>query len=195
MICLLDLKYSYNDKGLQGDDLVCKILTDLRSIGFKAFVAGGYVRDKLLGKETKDIDIFVLQDYTRYWSTVLDMFGMKDRARVIGNYGDMCFREDVEVLIKVDNLNLDILHMKSETIEDVLINFDTSICQCYGVVEDGRLVYYVSEDFMDYINNNIVYKYTNIPTTDDHLKRVKAKIGVEFTDKVSESIELIKWEG
>jgi putative nucleotidyltransferase with HDIG domain len=63
-------------------ELTQPILLQIGSIadeqGIEAYVVGGYVRDKLLGKEVKDIDIVVLGDGISFARIVADIIGHKN---------------------------------------------------------------------------------------------------------------------
>ena len=39
------------------DKYITKVLKQIESNGFEAYIVGGYVRDKLLGKKSTDVDI------------------------------------------------------------------------------------------------------------------------------------------
>lgn len=153
-----------------------------------AFIGGGWVRDEILGRKSKDIDVFVLntdKDFKHLFT---------NDCKVITNYENMVMRDDVFKLYQYPSLNVDILSMNNPTIEDVLENFDVSICQAVCILEDDKLVYKVSKDFMDYINKGIIYRYVNIPTSDNHLDRVKKKFNItDFTKKESSNVELINY--
>ncbi|MDI6766630.1 MAG: CCA tRNA nucleotidyltransferase [Bacteroidota bacterium] len=63
-------------------DITSKILLRVGSIAddekVEAYVVGGYVRDKLLGKEVKDIDIVVIGDGIGFAMKVAQQLGRKD---------------------------------------------------------------------------------------------------------------------
>lgn len=166
------------------------VLTKLQDKGLTAFIAGGWARDTILGKEPKDMDVFVLNNLsTNKLDEVFD-----SHCTIIHNSQYLKMRDEVIALYKYDNLNLDVLLMSNPTIEYVLENFDVSICQAICVLENDKLVYKVSKDFMDYINNRIIYRYTNIPTSDDHLYRVKRKFNItDFVEKESGKVVLIDY--
>jgi poly(A) polymerase len=57
------------------DDLLRKIGTVADESGTQVFVVGGYVRDILLEREVKDIDVVVLGDGIRFAQTLADAWG------------------------------------------------------------------------------------------------------------------------
>lgn len=171
------------------------ILIKLHNLGLKAYVAGGFVRDYLNGITPKDIDVFVIgnvhqDDYLK--QELLNTFGV---GKWYKNYNTMDMRDDVISLLKIDSIDLDIIFMKyykgdnifyldKYSIIDTIRNFDVSLCQCYIQLNNGELEFYVSEDYMDWKNNKICYRYIDVETTDNHLDRVKAKFGIDsFVEK------------
>jgi poly(A) polymerase len=65
--------------------------------GVNVWVVGGYVRDKLLGKEVKDIDIVVVGDGISFAKTVAQAFGRRDVV-TYANFGTaMLHLDDVKV--------------------------------------------------------------------------------------------------
>ncbi|MBI1807681.1 MAG: HD domain-containing protein [Ignavibacteria bacterium] len=59
-------------------EILVRIGTIADERGVEAYVVGGYVRDKLLGKEVKDIDIVVVGDGIGFAKTVATQLGFKD---------------------------------------------------------------------------------------------------------------------
>jgi tRNA nucleotidyltransferase/poly(A) polymerase len=56
-------------------------------MGVEAYVVGGYVRDKLLGKEVKDIDILVVGDGITFAKKVAEQFGRKNDIVTFDKFG------------------------------------------------------------------------------------------------------------
>ena len=180
---------------------ILKLLKDYQSAGLNAFVAGGYVRDAILNKPQKDIDMFVIGDFDENkidtaHSIKPNRWGLLTKPYYkIKNYSNMNIREDVLEIYKFDDLNIDVMVMNCSTIEQVLGNFDLSICQCACVLEGDELVYKVSEDFLDYIKSGTIYRYIDIDTHDNHLDRMKDKFGVDsFTEVNSKPIKLMSFK-
>lgn len=176
-------------------DGVKNILNSLKVNGYTAYVAGGWIRDIDNGIEPKDVDFFVVDDID-YMDVrdclVADGYVRMDASRYHSNYGGM--RDDVDGVIKCHGSGIDVVMMNSGSIEDTCLNFDVSICQIYCKLDDnGDLVVYVSKDYLDWVNDGIIYKYTNILTTENHLSRIKAKFNVDLIPKISDSIEMVEW--
>lgn len=165
---------------------VVDILSEAKEQGLYAFVSGGFVRDTILGKPIKDIDVFVLHG-KRYKFESIDtvlpdvsannlMLPLKyGNYRTIGGSGTN-IREDVLNIEQYPYSQVDVIYLNHITPENACYNFDCSICQCYAILNDnGELEIRVSKDFMDYVNNNIIYLYSDIQTTDSHIDRVKNK--------------------
>ena len=176
---------------------VLKTVKDVRDIlniltknGIDAFVAGGWVRDMFFGIEPKDIDIFVNKGSTAVSERVnvehiLNSYQYASNGKWYPNYEHNDMRDDVEGVIKYVSSGLDIVLMKTDTIEDVISNFDVSICQIYAKLIDGKLMMFASKDFMDWGSRKLIYQYTDIPTSDSHLERVRAKFNTELVGKKS----------
>jgi len=162
-------------------NMAIDILTKAKAEGKTAFVGGGWVRDKLLGKDPKDLDIFVLNPYE------------EDMELILNDYGDPVYyggsgeniREDVSHIEKYNDVDVDIIYMKRHNIVQVCNSFDTSICQCYAILNnEGDLSYYTSTDFNDYLSKNIIWLYSDIQTTEGHISRIKQKFpNAEYKDK------------
>lgn len=158
----------------------------------KAVVAGGWVRDKLNGIEPKDMDIFVMSGNRDLIEHDLELNGFYGNARYFGNYENCDMRDDVEGVLQYHRLGMDIVFMEQFDIEEVVENFDVSVCQIWAELEDDSLVVYASRDYMDYKERGIIYQYSDIPTTDDHLNRIRAKYGTELTQIKSHEVERVR---
>jgi len=159
---------------------VSDILTKAKEQNLVAFIGGGYARDTILNKPIKDIDVFVLSSLCPLAPTLeLSCYG--NRTNLGGSGGNL--RDDVVYIEKYDDKDVDVIYMDQESILNVCYNFDTSICQCYTILNDeGVLETYISEDFKQYLDNNIIYLYKDISTCDSHLERIRAK----FPDAIFE---------
>jgi hypothetical protein len=171
---------------------VVDILTKAKEQGVVAFIGGGYVRDTILNKPIKDVDVFTLvnEDYL----LELDL-GHSD------NYGGSGanIRDDVAYIQKFTNADVDVICMYHESIEGACYSFDCSICQCYAILnEEGVLELYVSEDFKVYLDSDVIYFYSDIDTSDSHTDRIHEKFpDAIFEKKLSGEIGNVfsKWEG
>ncbi len=185
----------------------------LERMGLEVYIAGGFVRDILNGIEPKDIDIFVIgSDGSKCATTVATI---NDQYQESGcswytNYGNSVVREEVQSIFKVGE-ELDIVFMqpsyyhqigflnfvvKNYEITDAVLDFDVSICGCYAELnEEGDLDIFVTEDYMDWVDKGVIYRYTNIPTTDGHLQRVADKFKTPLTMKeVDRDMSFIKYK-
>lgn len=170
-------------------------LQKLNTNGVTAFVAGGWVRDYMNAVKPKDIDIFVVGNgvtVDELKSIDIDYFGI---TRTFGNSessGNSGMREDVVGVVKYDDLDVDIVVMKAPTMEDVVNNFDVSICQIVGVLEGDTISVYATDDYLDWGRKGVIYHYTDIPTTENHLERVRKKYNVELTEILARKMPLVK---
>lgn len=152
-----------------------EVLKHAKRQGVTAFIGGGFVRDALLKREPKDIDIFVLN--SQNLSLNLDFpSGVYGTPKHIGGSGDN-LRKDVIGIEKYEDSDLDIIYLNQPDIKSACYNFDMSICQCYAILSDDEsdLEYYVTLDWYSYYTDKIIYQYSNIQTTEGHVDRVKQK--------------------
>lgn len=145
--------------------------------GFKAYVAGGWLRDIDNGIDPKDADIFICptQEEEIPHELVYDLtrnFKTETIRSFHPNYEGGQMREDVSYVIKCDVYDMVVMHTR---IEETIRNFDVSICQIYGFVEDGEIKCVNTRQYDDYKLNNIIWQYDDIKTTDNHIERVKEK--------------------
>lgn len=158
----------------------------------KAFVAGGWLRDVLNGVTPKDIDIFVVGEnltLDNVKSLNPTQFSM---VRTMHNSGNSNFRDDVIGVNQFPEHGVDVICMRVNTVEQVVENFDVSICQIAGVLNGDHIDVYATDDYLDWGRKHVIYQYTDIPTTDNHLDRVRAKYNVELTEATSKPVSLIK---
>lgn len=135
-----------------------EILEYLHSKNVRAVVAGGYVRDKILGKESKDIDIFVLSGDKVSQEALSDVISLLDNQiepLSTSNEGDP---DIIEVLNSTtDDWQIDVIIRKENTIGEVLSHFPCSLSQACATYSEGKWEYKVSNYFQEYQTNNLVY--------------------------------------
>lgn len=157
---------------------VIDLLSKLNTGGVSAYVAGGWLRDIDNGIIPKDADIFVCPSYqVEVPCEVIYAVTRDFEPGVVRtfhpNYEGGQMREDVDYVIKYGK-SYDVVVMKSN-IEDVIRNFDVSICQIYGYFNGDDIKVRVSNEYLEYKKNNVIFQYVNVKTTDDHTNRIKSK--------------------
>lgn len=166
---------SYTGELINMKETAIEVLKHAKRQGVTAFIGGGFVRDTLLKREPKDIDIFVLScsPFFKLFNLPYSVYGSHTSS---GGSGDN-LREDVTMVEKYEMSDLDIIYLDQPTIESACYNFDMSICQCYAILseDESDLVYYVTSDWFSYYTDKIIYQYSNIQTTESHVERVKQK--------------------
>lgn len=172
-------------------DGIIKYLEDLESKGITGYLAGGWLRDNDNNIPTKDVDIFITNSDHDTRFEIEDMLHYK--AKYHGNYGDSDMRDDVVGVVCSERQGVDVVLMEQDSIVDIIDNFDVSICQIYAELVDGKLEVYASKEYLDWKEKGIIYSYTNIPTSQDHIDRVEAKFKVELTpiDSNKNKIEMV----
>lgn len=156
------------------DKVILKILKKLEKSGYSAFIVGGYVRDKLLGKETRDIDICT----NALPKDVIEIFNLDKSTR--DEYG--------RVNIKTKKYNIDITTFRSES--DYKNHTPKSVTYVNDLKTDLKrrdftingLVMNSNEEIIDYYNgindlNNKKIKCigsTKIRLSEDPLRMLRA---------------------
>src|SRR5437899_726457 len=156
--------------------------------GRHAIIAGGAIRDHILGLPVKDIDIFVLGMDAQ---SAKQIFG----ADIIEYAG---VEEAKHHYRTRDGLAVDLVFSRYDNVQEVLEHFDLGICR---VGWDGW-DYVITDDFeFDRRNAKITTFY---PSTSGHRDRVLAKlrpIGFQLAETVQTSWyvahvrELAAWQG
>ena len=142
--------------------------------GRHAIIAGGAIRDHILGLPVKDIDIFVLGMDAQ---SAEQIFG----ADIIEYAG---VEEAKHQYRTQDGLTVDLVFSRYDNVQEVLEHFDLGICRAGWDGWD----YVVTDDFeFDCRNLKITTFY---PSTSGHRDRVLAKlrpIGFELAETVQSS--------
>ena len=76
----------------QERDILDRVATTTQQMGVDAFLIGGFVRDKLLGRTTKDADIVCLGDGIELAHNVAETFPQKPKVSYFKNFGTAHFR-------------------------------------------------------------------------------------------------------
>jgi poly(A) polymerase len=78
--------------------LMQKIGSVADDLGMQAFIIGGFVRDKLLGRQTKDMDIVCVGDGIILANEVATRLGHSNAVNVFKNFGTAQFlHHDLEL--------------------------------------------------------------------------------------------------
>ncbi len=173
---------------LKKDLEVIETLTKLlKSLGYKAIVGGGWIRDVLNGVEPRDIDIFLLNESSEEAideELIKGLHRFGTSTKTIRKYGNCKMREDVNFVIKCSEFNADIISVKGD-IYETISSFDTSICQVFGYVVCGKLYVFSSDDYQCWKSDNVVLRYEDLDTRDDHLDRLSRKYKFDGFREVS----------
>ncbi len=82
----------------QEERLVAVITQAARELGFPAYLVGGHVRDRLLGRPTQDVDIVCVGDGIQLAEAVADKLSPRPRVVTYRRFGTAMLRfEDLEV--------------------------------------------------------------------------------------------------
>jgi poly(A) polymerase len=88
------------------DPLLVRIGAIANANGVEAYVVGGYVRDRFLGKEVKDIDIVVVGDGIRFARTV---------AREFGHSNVVVFEKFGTAMLPLEDRNVEFVAAREES--------------------------------------------------------------------------------
>lgn len=129
--------------------------------GRHAVIAGGAIRDHLLGIPFKDIDIFVLGMTAQTAKEIFD-------AAIIEYAG---VEEAKHQYTTADGLTIDLVFSQYDNVPEVLAHFDLGICR---IAWDGNTLL-GTEDFGRDLTAKTVTQF--YPSPSGHTDRVMAKLG------------------
>lgn len=179
------------------DELLKKELEAIREIfrvlgnsGFDSYaVCGGWVRDLVLAKPRKDIDVFVFigEEIESSYKINLSMaimsilnlsqFDFQETLNLDADYmRDCSFRDEVKNLVQLtsSDFGVDII-VCSGTYPEILNGFDSSICEIGMSEEDGEFKIKATESFMSGVKSDTIYEYSGVRVRDDHRLRLNNK--------------------
>ena len=145
-----------------------------------AIIAGGALRDNILGIPIKDVDIFVLGLHSQM---AYYLFGAERVENFEYDYGDHHARlANANIL----GVNVDLVTLSHATLKTVLENFDLGICR---IAWDGYHLH-ITDDFMhDYTEKTITSFCRSVS---DHRDRVADKLApLGFKTQLADTSELI----
>jgi len=131
--------------------LIVQLVTDLKAIDPRAHIAGGAIRDLLLGKQVKDYDIFVPAFTDDAFQSIKGGITQMDVQKMLGaptysDYGRQYHQWDPELMgvanYKIDGCDVQVIWVKSEH-ADIYQNverFDLGVCRV-GCDTSWSLVY------------------------------------------------------
>lgn len=140
----------------------------------EAVVGGGAIRDIILGRPTKDIDIIVEQPMSEYEAAAY--FGIPFRRIVISRaqYDDGFIDGHSTLLYALESEDKAMNILVVESVEHKLRSFPDSISMVWF---DGERVHAATQ-FLDTVATGVV-RYAP-RTTPERLARLKAKYGTEY---------------
>ena len=183
------------------DKSIIKILSLIEDNGFEAYVVGGYVRDYLLGKDTKDIDVCTnarvkeLMDIFSEYNAVSNNYGAVKLTFNDYKFDITTYREDLEY--SGDRRKLKIKYVDN-LVEDIKRRDFT--CNTLCMNKEGNIIDILNgqED----IDNKIIKCVGDVDKklTEDPLRILRAirfatvldfKIDKELYDAINEKRELV----
>lgn len=127
--------------------------------GRHAIIAGGAIRDHLLGIPIKDIDVFVLGMPAEAAKTIFN-------AEIVEYSG---VKEASHRFCTIDGLPVDLVFSRFDHVDEVLASFDLAICQAAW----NGLKYVLTDEFKrDFEDRSITVLR---PSEGGHLERIVAK--------------------
>ena len=110
------LSKTLNVKGLSEREKLDLVIKDIDARGGKVFYVGGYVRDKILGKENKDIDVEIHN---------IEMDKVKDLLSTYGRVDEVGARFGI---LKVSGMDIDFAFPRTErNVGDKHVDFDVDV--------------------------------------------------------------------
>lgn len=117
---------------------VIKVTDLLREHLFDFVIAGGYCRDKILGREPKDLDIVVFNYHAKdtaealFTNQLFDRLGKLTTVELYSHY-DGALDKRVQGILKLPEMKIDIIFYVEQykTAHQVIYDFDCNINQFY----------------------------------------------------------------
>ena len=107
-------------------DILKKIAASAEELGFPCYLIGGFVRDKILKRETKDMDIVCVGDGIELAARVADKFSPKPEVHFFKNFGT--------AQIKAEGLEIEFVGARKES-----YSFDSRKPEvASGTIEDDQ---------------------------------------------------------
>ncbi|MCK5765192.1 MAG: tRNA nucleotidyltransferase, partial [Bacteroidales bacterium] len=91
-----------NLKSFLDKDIFKIVASAAREIGVDAYVIGGYVRDRIMGRETADIDIVAIGSGIDLARKVAEKLGDNTRVNYFKNFGTAMLRHHEEQMLVVE---------------------------------------------------------------------------------------------
>lgn len=123
------------------DDLLEMLMSKLTLRKDEIYIAGGAIRDALLGRQPKDVDIFITTEKNYSSLDIIEKLTGINGLQIL-TYGDTTERHDYSnVDILFNNTKIQIMNSYvGYSLENLILGFDYNICQ-YGYYYGGNVVY------------------------------------------------------
>ena len=150
---------------------VCK---EAHRIG--GFLCGGAIRDYLLMDKpcVKDFDIFVPVDGKVREPVDLSLFG--HAIEMPKDFIDKT-RDEVLGIDKYPGVSVDVIFIDRLNVLEIVETFDATVCEVWVEWVMGEPQVFCSAAFSLAMSDGDWYTYSDVPTTNDHTRRLTAKFG------------------
>lgn len=123
------------------DDLLKMFMVNLGLKKDEIYIAGGAIRDALLGRQPKDVDMFITTEKIYSSLDIVEKLTGIDDLKIL-TYDNTIARHDysnVDILFKNTKIQI-INRYVNYSLQNLILEFDYDICQ-YGYYQGGDVVY------------------------------------------------------
>lgn len=178
------------------DELLGFFIHTLKLKKHDIYIAGGAIRDALLGRQPKDVDIFICTDYIYERSAIIKALSGFNEIQILPNYYHDETHEYSNIDLLINGKKIQLMNdCVNNTLPSLISRFDYNICQ-YGyykcsdevITTEGAKVLMSALQVMevsplDFLDPN-KYPELQLCNVTDHIRSLKRGAIFEYRYKV-----------